>query len=178
MHNYIMLRNTEVEFKTVAQSDLIPGRIYLIQHNHEGTPGLSILNPQITQEQINNYNTRFKAKFLRHEVGKQLIDPDGIKDLPQHLHVAIFEDVEIISRNKDQITQDVWIFSNNPTNGQICAKYLVSYMVNGVFDNDTDDNRTTQSPYNAAQQMLQDIRQNNHNVGFEVKRWTFLTEMD
>jgi hypothetical protein len=172
-----MLHNTEVEIKTVGQSDLIPGRIYLIQHNHEGTAGLSILNPQITQEQINTYNTRFKAKFLRHEVGKQLIDPDGIKGLPQHLHVAVFEDVEIISRNKDQITQDVWVFSTND-NDQICAKYLGSYMSNGVFDDDADDNRTMLSPYNAAQKMIQDIRQNTYKVGFEVRRWTFLTQMD
>jgi hypothetical protein len=153
-----MLQNTEQNIPTVNYSDLIPGKFYLIQHSREGP-------------QSQAHNTRFRGKFLRNEIGQRLGDPNGILGLPQNLQVSVFENVEIISKNKGRLTEDVWVFSTNPTNQQIRAKYLGSYMIDDFVDD--GEQLILPSPTTATQRILQDIRNNNGEIGFEVRQWTF-----
>jgi hypothetical protein len=172
-----MLQNTEQNIRTVNYSDLIPGKVYLIQHSREGP-------------QSQDYNTRFRGKFVRYEVGKQIGDPTGIRNLPQNLQVALFEDVEIISKNKEEIPYDIWIVSENPTSKKIRAKSLTAYMINDAYhnaddaipnadddededDNDDDDLNNYITISDATRQMLEDIRNNNGQIAFDVNNWTF-----
>ena len=158
-----MLQHTEAEIKTLGQFDLIEGRFYLIQHNREGTNALDPLNSQMSQAQINNYNTRFRGRFVRYDSGKSIEHPNGIIGLSSVRQVAVFEDVEIVSKNKQSLTDDVYILSIHPENGTIRGKSWVAFMIN-------DGNRRTAT--SAVEIFLQEIR-NNNKVAFAIDSWTF-----
>jgi hypothetical protein len=147
---------------------LIPGRIYLIQNKFENTSRLDRQFYGVTESQQNNYNTRFKGKFVRYDDGYSETNPNGILGITVFdselrrmagVHVAIFEEVEIISKNKDRITDDVWILSIEPTNGKLRGNNLNRY---GVMSSNLD----------AVQKMLQDMR-NNTQIAFDVRGWDF-----
>jgi hypothetical protein len=133
------LKNTEIP--TVKYTDLIPGNIYLIQHNDEGL--------------VQNYNTRFRGRFVRR-------NPTGIKNLPDNLHVAVFDNVNIISKHKVHISKDVWIFLTNQTDGEIIAKNTEQYQ-----------HEYDQRNPNPETRMKRDIMFKNRELAFEVERWSF-----
>jgi hypothetical protein len=146
-----MLQNSISKIETVNNSNLIPGELYIIQNSLEGPFS-------------EDYNTRFRGKFVRYEVGKRRGDPTGIQNLPENLRIALFENVEIISKNKDEIPDDdLWVISTNPRNGKILAKNLTAYAANHNGEDDIY--------MDVTQQMIRDI--NNGNVGFVVDKWTF-----
>jgi hypothetical protein len=146
-----MLQNTKQKIRTVNYSDLIPGKLYIMQHSLEGPFS-------------EDYNTRFRGKFVRYEVGKMSGDPTGIQNLPENESIALFENVEIISKNKDEIPDDdLWVISTNPTNGRILAKNLTTYAANHNGEDDIY--------MDVTQQMIRDI--NNGDVGFVVDKWSF-----
>jgi hypothetical protein len=174
-----MLQNTEQNIPTVNYSDLIPGKVYLIQCNLEGP-------------ESQDYNTRFRGKFVKYEVGKRIGDDDGLRNLPQHQQVALFEDVEILSKNKEKIYDDIiWVVSENPTSKRIRAKSLSKYKTSDAYsnaddaipnadeENDDDDNdyyditETYMTETDATRQMLEDIRNNIGQIAFDVNKWTF-----
>jgi hypothetical protein len=57
----------EAKIKTLFQINLIKIHFYLIHHNRQYTNALDLLNPQISKAQINNYNTRFRGRFVGYE---------------------------------------------------------------------------------------------------------------
>jgi hypothetical protein len=166
--SYSKLYNTKAQLQGVDPFALIPGRIYLIQNKFENTIMLDKQFYGVTESQKNNYNTRFKGKFVRYDDGYSATNPNGILGITvfdydlmrvSGVHVAIFEDVELISKNKGRITEDVWILSLDPSDGKIHGNNLYKY-------------GATIPELDAVQKMLQDMR-NNTQIAFDVRGWDF-----
>jgi hypothetical protein len=167
-----MLQNVEHQFQPVNYSDLIPGKTYIIKAINE--------NPR---SKNSGYITRFRGKFVRNEVGKEMTDPARIRGLYPGANVSVFDNVEINSKKKDIMPSFVWVFSINTTNGQINAKDFDGYRMGHLFDDFFDGRINTDidlfmgrmlpiDERTARQQMLQDI-ENNSEVGFLVDKWIF-----
>lgn len=166
-----MLRHTEADIGTVGRFDLVEGKFYIIQHNKEG---LKSINPNIknlTPEQINNYITRFRGKFVKYDIGKSSRYPDGIPGITPSREVAVFENVEIISEDKKDLTDDIYVIFTDPREGRQHITKGVSWLDISVADNTA--NRSSQTKREKAiKQMLLGIRRN-YKVAFAVNAWTF-----
>lgn len=105
-------RHTSANIHIVDPNHLEPGKAYLIQHNQEGLK--SIVNQAGISP--NNYVTRFKGTFVRHDVGRSNRFPDGIRgSIAESRNVAVFRDVKIISNpNKTNFPLDMYIILVKP----------------------------------------------------------------
>lgn len=152
-----MLRHTTAKIETVGKFDMEPGNTYIIQHNKEGLKSIDPRDKNITPAQINDYNTRFKGKFVKYDIGKTETYPDGIPGIT-NMEVAVFEDVEIISTDKNDLTDDIYVIISvpgKPDRGKSILDLPGKTPVKG---------------------MLELIKRN--KVAFGVNKWTFADAVD
>ena len=165
------LRHTEADIETVGKFDLVEGKFYIIQHNKEGLKSINPNVKNLTPERINNYITRFIGKFVRYDIGKTERYPDGIPGISPGREVAVFENVEIKSEDKSDLTDDIYVIFTDPREGRQHITKGVSWVDLSVADNTA--NRSSQTKREKAiKKMLLGIRQN-YKVAFAVNTWTF-----
>jgi hypothetical protein len=165
-----MLRHTEADIETVGKFDMEPGNIYIIQHNKEGLKSINPYDKNITREEIDDYYTRFRGKFVKYDIGKSSRYPDGIPGISNR-EVAVFENVEIISKNKSDLTDDIYVIFTDPREGRQHITKGVSWVDVSVADNTANRDDETKHK-KAIKQMLLGIRRN-YKVAFAVNAWTF-----
>jgi hypothetical protein len=165
------LRHTKADIETVGKYDMEPGNTYIIQHSKEGLKSIDTKNKNITPAQISDYNTRFRGKFVKYDIGKSRKYPDGIPgEGMSNREVAIFENIEIISKNKKDITDDIYVIFPDPRD-QSRVKGL-NWL--DIVVNDLTPNRSSSKKYEKAVRIiLLGIRKNNYKVAFAVNKWTF-----
>lgn len=167
-----MLRTNdpEINLETVGKLDMEPGNTYFIQHSKEGLKSIEPKNKNITPAQINDYITRFRGKFVKYDVGKTESNPNGIPGISNR-QVAVFEDVEILSKDKKDLTDDIYVIFTDPREGR-------QHMIKGVnwldiAEVDNTANRSPKTKYEkAVKQLLLGIRRN-YKVAFAVGTWSF-----
>lgn len=166
-----MLRHTEAEIETVGKFDLVEGNTYIIQHKKEGLKSINPMDKNITPAEINNYITRFRGKFVKYDIGKSSRYPDGIPGITPSREVAVFENVEIISKNKRDLTDDIYVIFTDPREGRQHITKGVSWV--DISVDDITANRSNQTKYEkAVRTLLLGIR-SNYKVAFAVNAWTF-----
>jgi len=154
------LRNTSAKILVVDPDYLEPGKLYILQHSKEG---LSSVGGPIHKELGTDpsiFITRFKARFVRHDVGRSGRFPDGIPGIiAPSKNVAVFEDVKIISKNKrfPLYTPDIYLIKPDKVVGYKAFDFC-------RFGND-------------FKTMTMFIEQSQHNpdikVAFSTGSWTF-----
>jgi hypothetical protein len=166
-----MLRSKEAKIETIGKFDMEPGNTYLIQHSKEGLKSINPYDKNITREEIDDYNTRFRGKFVKYDVGKSSRYPDGIPGITPSREVAVFENVEIISKNKSELTDDIYVIFTDPREGRQHITKGMSRVDLSLADNTA--NRDDQTKHEKAiKRMLLGIR-SNYKVAFAVNAWTF-----
>ncbi len=152
------LRNTKGHIVEVDYSNLEYGKYYLIQHKKEG---LRTITTPSTTDDPNKYITRFKGKFVELNYGKSYKYPQGLPNgrfgIPNDKHVAVFEDVKIISKPKEieMFTNDIYIIK--PSN---------TLSILDIAHNNPDK-------YVANRAMRKIITSNEFRIAFSTGSWTF-----
>jgi hypothetical protein len=141
-----MLSNTKFKINAVPYSDLIAGNTYLIHNNSE----------RKKQLKKNTDYTRFKGKFVKYYTFVK-----QNRNIPQEIHVAVFEDVEILNDNKNKRDIPVSLYILSEQDGNISANNVSDYM-----------NRPSMSITRSVESILWDIIYG-ANVGFDVSAWSF-----
>lgn len=167
-----MLRHTEADIPTVGKYDLVVGKTYIIQHSKEGLKSINTrlkLNP----EEINKYYTRFRGKFVKYDIGRSEKYPDGIQDISPSREVAVFENVEIISKNKTRLTDDIYVLFRDPREGRQHIVKGFNWVTFSTRILDRNINIPQEDQYSTAvRQLLLGIKRH-YNVAFAVNTWTF-----
>jgi hypothetical protein len=164
-----MLRHTTAEIETLGKYDLIEGNTYLIQHNKEGLKSIDPKNKNITPEEINNYITRFKGRFVKYDIGKTGRNPNGIPGIPNR-EVAVFENVEVMSTDKTDLTDDIYVILTDPREGRQHITKGVNWLDIALQNN---RNISDAKKYEKAVNMMLDAIRKNSKVAFAVTMWTF-----
>lgn len=104
----VAFRNTSADIISVDAENLEPGKVYFIQHKKEGLGSIGLRNKD-------QYITRFKGTFVRHDVGRSNRFPQGIPGaITNGRNVVVFENVQIISKpDKTQFTTGIYIIKQN-----------------------------------------------------------------
>jgi hypothetical protein len=164
-----MLRHTEADIETVGKYDMEPGNTYIIQHSKEGLKSIDPKNKNITPAEINDYITRFRGKFVKYDSGKTGRNPNGIPGISNR-DVAVFENVEIMSTDKKDLTDDIYVLFTDPREGRqnmIRGVNIIDLLVNN------NRNISDAKKYEKAINMMLDGIKKNNKVAFAVSTWTF-----
>ena len=117
-------RNTEAIIQTVNPRNLIVGQYYLIQHIKEGLPSIFLTLHDLSAKQkkafLAKVVTRFRGRFVEYITANtpnlESEDPAytmliGMTD--ENERVAVFEDVDIISKDDKNIFSDgIYVIKN------------------------------------------------------------------
>ena len=105
----------------IHSDSLVPGNLYSIWHKYEKT--VDIADPVVGAEagrpdSKDKYYTRFKGKFVGYDKASRDEGITGISNVtPPLAKLAVFEQVRIISKDKEFFTTDIYLIKkpkNNP----------------------------------------------------------------
>lgn len=104
----------------IDSNSLVPGKLYSIWHKFEKTEDITdpVVGVEAGQrDSKDKYYVRFKGRFVGYDRGLSARYPDGITGIPPVTELAVFEQVRIISTNKNFFTTDIYLVGkpiNNP----------------------------------------------------------------
>jgi hypothetical protein len=155
------------QIPTVNPRNLIVGQDYLIQHIKEGLPSIFLLHGLSAQQQkalIEKVITRFRGRFVKYITSKdtKLKHENPLMRMPiePEERVAVFEDVDIISKDDKNIFPEKGIYviknTETPTKHVIGTAYL-EHPDKSVKDT----------------QFKELIKERKYYTGFDISTWIF-----
>jgi hypothetical protein len=103
----------------IPSDSLQPGKLYSIWHRSENS--IDIIDPVLgaaagQMDSKNKYYTRFKGKFVGYDRGFSPEYPDGIIGIPPLTELAVFEEVRIISKDKQFFAREIYLVGKQTNN--------------------------------------------------------------
>ena len=159
-------RNTEAIIPTVNPRNLIVGQDYLIQHIKEGLPSIFFLHDLSAKQKkaiIEKVITRFRGRFVKHITGKDTNlkheNPAIRMPIEPGERVAVFEDVDIISKDdKNIFSEGIYVIKNTETK----KKHVFGTTYLGDTHKSVKDT-----------QFKELIKERKYYTGFDISTWMF-----
>ena len=103
----------------IPSDSLQPGKLYSIWNRGENSN--EIIDPMLgaqagQMDSKNKYYTRFKGKFVGYDRGLSPGYPDGITGIPPLTELAVFEEVRIISKDKQFFAREIYLVGKQTNN--------------------------------------------------------------
>jgi hypothetical protein len=113
----------------IPSDSLQPGKLYSIWHRSENSN--DIIDPTLgaaagQMDSKNKYYTRFKGKFVGYDRGLSTEYPDGITGIPPLTELAVFEEVRIISKDKQFFAREIYLVGKQTNNPNIKTGFNVA----------------------------------------------------
>jgi hypothetical protein len=164
----------------IHSESLVPGKVYSIWHKFEKTtdicdPMVGVVAGQFDSK--DKYYVRFKGRFVGYDKASTDQGITGISGVsPEFAKLAVFDQVRIISNNKEFFTTDIYLVGKNLNNPNIklgINVYTLPRLLNPNFNA-----RITPINHTRFRTLFDEhIKNGKGRVAFDMDYWSFANDI-